>query len=228
MRGDIAVPRGGDVLMAVKHLLAFVMMSLLGSVAAASASAATLSGLASCSGLRLNSTGSCVRELQARLDADGASPHVAVDGHFGYQTLQAVENFQRAMGLPSDGVVGARTISALDRPEQEAAGIKVPGNSDSTTVSNAWNSSERFLLPIAIAICAVVVVLLIVAALCRVKILSVRLTWRGFEFHLHRHPSRQQVDAQARVLAKALEVEANNPGRLPGINDYMRGIERGD
>lgn len=148
-------------------------------MSAASASAATLSGLASCSGLRLNSTGSCVRQLQARLDADGASPFVIVDGHFGDETLQAVKDFQRTMGLPADGVVDARTISALDRPK-EAAGIKIPGNSDSTPVSHAWNSSERLVGPIAIAICAVVVVLLIVAAMCRVKILSVRLGWRGF------------------------------------------------
>lgn len=173
------------------------------------------------------SVGPCVLELQTWLVADGVSPHLAIDGQFGYETLQAVKKFQGEMGLPPSGVLDPRTISALDQPEA-AGDIKPLGSSDLTPVGSTWHSAEQLFGPVTVAICGVVVLVLIVAAMCRVKILSVKLTWHGFEFHLHRHPSRHQVTAQAHVLAKALEVEANYPGRLPGLNDYMRSIEGGD
>ncbi|MDX3762159.1 D-Ala-D-Ala carboxypeptidase family metallohydrolase [Streptomyces mirabilis] len=69
-------------------------------------------------GLRRGASGAAVRELQIRVAgwaADSAQHAcVAVDGAFGAGTEAAVQRFQRAYGLTADGVVGARTQSALN------------------------------------------------------------------------------------------------------------------
>jgi L,D-peptidoglycan transpeptidase YkuD (ErfK/YbiS/YcfS/YnhG family) len=62
--------------------------------------------------LRVGSTGTAVRCLQARLNALGYSAG-PVDGSFGPMTRGAVVRFQRAKGLPVDGIVGRRTAKAL-------------------------------------------------------------------------------------------------------------------
>lgn len=61
--------------------------------------------------LRLGSRGNSVVELQRALFSRGYS--VAVDGHFGPQTDEAVRRFQQDNSLPVDGLVGARTWDAL-------------------------------------------------------------------------------------------------------------------
>lgn len=61
--------------------------------------------------LKLGSRGSSVQELQKALATRGWA--VEVDGRFGAETLEAVREFQKAEGLPVDGLVGARTWSAL-------------------------------------------------------------------------------------------------------------------
>jgi N-acetylmuramoyl-L-alanine amidase len=65
--------------------------------------------------LRLGSRGTAVVTLQRRL----ATLHYdvgAVDGVFGSQTFHGVVAFQKVNGLARDGIVGARTWSALAHP----------------------------------------------------------------------------------------------------------------
>lgn len=73
-------------------------------------------GAASPQVLRVGARGPAVRSLQQALA-------LADDGVFGPETLAAVEAFQRAHGLPADGVVGWRTWGALTGgPEGGIAG----------------------------------------------------------------------------------------------------------
>lgn len=55
-----------------------------------------------------------VRELQVKLQTVSGKPPGRPDGIFGDQTLRAVVDFQRFMGLADDGVVGPKTWGALD------------------------------------------------------------------------------------------------------------------
>ena len=65
--------------------------------------------------------GDDVRTLQRRLDALGFDPG-RQDGIFGDRTDRALREFQRNVGLPVDGIVGATTIQALDRLRTGVAG----------------------------------------------------------------------------------------------------------
>lgn len=61
--------------------------------------------------LRLGARGPSVTLLQQRLNAHGST--LSTDGIFGKGTLDAVVAFQGASQLPADGIVGAKTWSAL-------------------------------------------------------------------------------------------------------------------
>ena len=50
--------------------------------------------------------------LQTLLNKAGFENGI-IDGKFGIKTLGAVKNFQRAMGLTIDGIVGIKTWKAL-------------------------------------------------------------------------------------------------------------------
>ena len=58
--------------------------------------------------------GDDIAELQRRLSGLGFDPG-GVDGIFGVGTHAALAEFQRNMGLPSDGICGPRTLSELTR-----------------------------------------------------------------------------------------------------------------
>ncbi len=59
-------------------------------------------------------SGSDVAELQVRVAGwAGYGVNMTIDGSFGPQTRQAVASFQSAYGLPSDGVAGSQTFSAI-------------------------------------------------------------------------------------------------------------------
>ena len=64
--------------------------------------------------LRLGSAGETVKAVQAALSATGyiVGP---VDGQFGAVTLSAISEFQRYMGLASDGILGPSTWHALSK-----------------------------------------------------------------------------------------------------------------
>jgi lysozyme len=55
-----------------------------------------------------------VKTLQTKLNANGASPVLTVDGWFGQMTQSAVIVFQEAHKLTVDGIVGPNTWSALN------------------------------------------------------------------------------------------------------------------
>jgi peptidoglycan hydrolase-like protein with peptidoglycan-binding domain len=59
------------------------------------------------------SQGVSVRSVQKRLQMMGYD--VAVDGRFGAQTQTAIKSFQQADGLAVDGVVGPKTMSAIQQ-----------------------------------------------------------------------------------------------------------------
>ena len=67
------------------------------------------------SALKLNDRGDAVVELQQRL-TDLGYYSGEVTGFYGSQTQEAVTRFQQAVGLTSDGVVGAATETALRTP----------------------------------------------------------------------------------------------------------------
>jgi N-acetylmuramoyl-L-alanine amidase len=62
--------------------------------------------------LQYGSRGGDVYELQGRLKFIGFYKG-AIDGHYGWQTYQAVRTFQSRFGLRVDGVAGAQTKSKL-------------------------------------------------------------------------------------------------------------------
>ena len=63
--------------------------------------------------LRAGATGSAVTALQQTLTDIGFAPGTA-DGNYGTATTQAVAAFQKANGLPVDGIAGAETIAAIN------------------------------------------------------------------------------------------------------------------
>jgi hypothetical protein len=64
--------------------------------------------------IRSGSTGPAVEELQQKLNADGASPPLAVDGIFGPLTRGATVAFQQKYSLSPDGIVGPITWGKID------------------------------------------------------------------------------------------------------------------
>ena len=63
--------------------------------------------------LRAGSSGTAVVTLQQALTKLGYPPGAA-DGNFGPATTQAVIAFQKAQGLPQDGVAGPKTLAAIN------------------------------------------------------------------------------------------------------------------
>ena len=78
--------------------------------------------------LRLHSKGDDVRTLQENLTQLGYSPG-KIDGDFGEKTEDAVIRFQEQEGLYADGIVGTRTMAAMEKAlsehvlEQQSPGI---------------------------------------------------------------------------------------------------------
>ncbi|MCG7427945.1 peptidoglycan-binding protein [Helcobacillus sp. ACRRO] len=98
----------------------------------ASAPATAISSTAK---IRPGHRGSAVRELQAALNARGAS--IAVDGVYGAATRNALTAFQSAAGLVPDGIVGPATRSALN-----GGGVSIPaGNGTSKPGAAPSNGS---------------------------------------------------------------------------------------
>lgn len=73
----------------------------------------TLTPNASYGKLEYGMKGTQVKRLQERLIELGYLPAGAADGAYGYQTLNAVRDFQKANGLSADGVAGRATLTHL-------------------------------------------------------------------------------------------------------------------
>lgn len=98
---------------AIRLLVAIVAtLAVFGTGAAAGAT--TVSPALCATTLQQGSTGSCVSQLQTRLNQLGA--HLTVDGNFGPATRNAVEAFQGRSSIGVDGIVGPTTRSHLDSP----------------------------------------------------------------------------------------------------------------
>ncbi len=99
--------------------------------------------------------GGCVAQLQTDLNTIQGN-HLAVDGVFGAvgsQTYQAVVAFQRADGLPQDGIVGPETKKALDAallvptpaapsPSSPATASAPAAPSDYVALGDSFSSGE--------------------------------------------------------------------------------------
>lgn len=77
-------------------------------------SAPALAGTSIHPTIRQGSNGPAVEELQEKLNADGATPPLVVDGIFGPLTRGAAVAFQTKYGLDPDGIVGPLTWGQID------------------------------------------------------------------------------------------------------------------
>jgi peptidoglycan hydrolase-like protein with peptidoglycan-binding domain len=87
--------------------------------------------------LRLGATGADVLELQFILDSIepfyASLPAVIKDSYFGYETQNAVVEFQRYFGLDADGIVGSRTWEKLYSVYKgifDNGSVQIPDNGD--------------------------------------------------------------------------------------------------
>lgn len=92
------------------------------------------------------SQGPAVSEVQRQLNANGAN--LEVDGKFGPRTQMAVRQFQAQRGLRVDGVVGTRTVGALDQgverqdPARNGTATGRPENNRAPTAEEQRNAPE--------------------------------------------------------------------------------------
>ena len=86
-------------------------------------------------GLGIGSSGTAVATLQQNLTALGYY-WAEITGNFGAKTQEAVKRFQKAYGLPQDGVAGATTLSAIQTQ------VKKKGGSSSSSSGGSINTSS--------------------------------------------------------------------------------------
>lgn len=80
-----------------------------------------------------------VMELQRMLNAQGATPPLAVDGKFGPLTEGALKRFQGANGVQQTGVLGQQTLNTFANNPQ-----RIPEPSPAETVSGAQLNGTAF------------------------------------------------------------------------------------
>jgi peptidoglycan hydrolase-like protein with peptidoglycan-binding domain len=86
-------------------------------------------------GLGIGSSGTAVATLQQNLTALGYY-WAEITGNFGAKTQEAVERFQKAYGLPQDGVAGEATLSAIKTAVGKKGGSSSSGSSGSINTSS--------------------------------------------------------------------------------------------
>lgn len=87
----------------------------------------------SASGLKLNSKGTDVRNLQQDLTTLGYY-WAEITGNFGAKTETAVRRFQEENGLTADGVAGTKTLNAIAAAVARKGGTPASGGSAGTTL----------------------------------------------------------------------------------------------
>ena len=87
----------------------------------------------SASGLRLNSKGTDVRNLQQDLTTLGYY-WAEITGNFGERTEAAVKRFQEENGLTADGVAGTKTLNAVAAAVARKGGTPASGGNAGTTL----------------------------------------------------------------------------------------------
>ena len=87
----------------------------------------------SVSGLKLNSKGTDVRNLQQDLTTLGYY-WAEITGNFGAKTETAVKRFQEENGLTADGVAGTKTLNAVAAAVARKGGTPASGGSAGTTL----------------------------------------------------------------------------------------------
>ena len=87
----------------------------------------------SASGLKLNSKGTDVRNLQQDLTTLGYY-WAEITGNFGERTETAVKRFQEENGLTADGVAGTKTLNAIAAAVARKGGTPASGSSAGTTL----------------------------------------------------------------------------------------------
>ena len=87
----------------------------------------------SASGLKLNSKGTEVRNLQQDLTTLGYY-WAEITGNFGAKTETAVKRFQEESGLTADGVAGTKTLNAIAAAVARKGGTPASGGSAGTTL----------------------------------------------------------------------------------------------
>lgn len=86
--------------------------------------------------------GSCVKDLQRRLNTKGAK--LSVDGDFGSKTKTAVVSYQRKNRLTADGIVGLQTWSLLLGTTNVVTTPKPkPPTATTGNVDNCWQSGSQ-------------------------------------------------------------------------------------
>ena len=88
------------------------------------------------SGLKLNDSGSDVRDLQSDLTTLGYY-WAEITGNFGSKTEAAVKSFQKKNGLSADGVAGAKTLNAI------AAAVGRAGGSSASSVTGTLKLNSK-------------------------------------------------------------------------------------
>ena len=87
----------------------------------------------SASGLKLNSKGTDVRNLQQDLTTLGYY-WAEITGNFGERTETAVKRFQEESGLTADGVAGTKTLNAIAAAVARKGGTPASGGNAGTTL----------------------------------------------------------------------------------------------
>lgn len=214
--------------------LAILLIGLLYSLAAATpVYAATRSEYAGCPELHMHPTGQCVQLVQAQLDEDQVKPHLQIDGIYLDQTRRAVNNFQRAVGIPVDGIVGSQTYNALIHYES-GAGIPTPGTSGfGHFTRSAWGTICSHATPYVIVPAAAGVIMLIALGMVlrharRPDVKSLHLEWgrRGIKVYADSHTPQRIIQSQSDTLKHIYA--SRSPNELPAPDNAIRSIEGGN
>jgi len=219
----------------IMHLATTAISILVIILLASPADAFTLPGSSrQCPVLVLNSSGPCVSALQKELDNLGIKPAVKVDGHFGPDTRNAVENYQKKMGLKVDGMAGWKTAQQLS--DSSGKSNSPPGNStkespqrmgaSAASSNQPWQTQliPHTLLGFFAELAPIIVLLLFIYFILthkRTKELDIRILWI-MRIKLTQRPSQDELRAE---LAKKY-LESQNQQLPP--SDFFGSIGSGD